>query len=89
MIDLDRHRRVNRFYLNSQAFARRDEHALRLMAEASAVELAKELCARTQQLRRAYDAMNARAARLNAETAASKFSGFSKTNLVGGSVVEF
>jgi hypothetical protein len=72
-----------------QAFARLDEHALRLMAEASAVELAKELCARTQQLRRAYDAMNARAARLNAETAASKFSGFSKTNLVGGSVGEF
>jgi len=69
-----------------QAFARLDEHALQLMAEACAVELAKELCARTQELRRAYDAMNARAARLNAETAASKFSGFS---MVGGSVGEF
>jgi len=68
-----------------RAFACLDEPALKLIVETSSLELIKELRAQTQELRRAYDAMDA-SAQAKADSGASKFSG---TTLMVGSVLDF
>jgi hypothetical protein len=68
-----------------RAFACLDERALKLIVETSSLELMKELRAQTQELRRAYDAMDANA-KAKADSGAEKFSG---TTLMVGSVLDF
>jgi hypothetical protein len=68
-----------------RAFACLDEPALKLIVETLSLELVKELCAQTQELRRAYDAMDA-SAKSKTDSGASKFSG---TTLMVGSVHDF
>ena len=57
-----------------RAFACLDEPALKLIVETSSLELMKELRAQTQELRRAYVAMDA-SAKAKADSGSSKFSG--------------
>jgi hypothetical protein len=68
-----------------RAFACLDEPALKLIVETSSLQLVKELCAQTQELRRAYDTMDA-SAKSKTDYGASKFSG---TTLMVGSVPDF
>jgi hypothetical protein len=68
-----------------RAFACLDEPALKLIVETSSLELVKELCAQTQELRRAYDAMDA-SAKSKTDSGASKYSG---TTLMVGSLHDF
>ena len=68
-----------------RAFACLDEPALKLIVETCSLQLIEELSAQTQELRRAYDAMDA-SAKSKADTGASKFSG---TTLIVGSVRDF
>jgi hypothetical protein len=68
-----------------RAFACLDEPALQCIVQACSLELVQQLCTQTQELRRAYAAMDASAA-AKADGSGSKFSG---ANLIVGTVGDF
>ena len=69
-----------------RAFACLDEPALQSIVQLCSLELVQQLCAQTQELRRAYAAMDASAA-AKAAGGGSKFSG--STDLIVGTVGDF